>query len=94
MKAIWNGKIIAQSNETLVVENNHYFPQQSVNKEFLKESNTHTACHWKGEASYFSIEVDGKINNDAAWFYPNPKPMAKDLANYVAFWKGVQIIKD
>lgn len=94
MKAIWNGKVIAQSNETIVVENNHYFPQQSVNKEFLTDSQTHTVCPWKGEASYFSLEVENAVNKDAAWFYPNPKPMAKDLANYVAFWKGVQIVKD
>lgn len=94
MKAIWNGKIIAQSNETIVVENNQYFPPETIKKEYFRESKTHTTCPWKGEASYFSIEVDGKMNNDAAWFYPNPKPMAKDLANYVAFWKGVEVIKD
>jgi uncharacterized protein (DUF427 family) len=94
MKAIWNGAVIAESNDTVVVENNHYFPSQAVKKEFLKESQTHTTCHWKGEASYYSIEVDGKTNTDAAWFYPDPKPMAKDLKNYIAFWRGVQIVKD
>ncbi|MBC7124901.1 MAG: DUF427 domain-containing protein [Bacteroidales bacterium] len=94
MKAIWNGKVIAESNKTIVVENNHYFPPESVNTEFLKESSTHTVCHWKGEASYYTIIVDGKENIDAAWYYPNPKPMAKDIANYVAFWRGVQIVKD
>ena len=91
MKAIWKGKIIAQSNETIKVENNHYFPENSVNKEFLKNSETHTVCPWKGEASYFDIEVDGETNKDGAWYYPDPKPAAKDLKNYVAFWRGVEV---
>lgn len=94
MKAIWNGKIIAESNETIVVENNHYFPPQSVKKEFLKKNDTHTLCPWKGEASYYTLEVDGQINKDAAWYYPNPKSAAADLWNYIAFWKGVQIMND
>ncbi len=94
MKAIWNGKIIAESSETKVVENNHYFPPTAVNREFLKESSTHTICSWKGEASYFSIEVEGSVNKDAAWFYPNPKPKAAEIAHYVAFWKGVQILNE
>jgi len=91
MKAIWNGKIIAESNDTLKVENNHYFPENTVNKEFLKNSDTHTTCPWKGEASYFDIETNGETNKDAAWYYPDPKSAAKDLKNYVAFWKGVEI---
>lgn len=91
MKAIWNGKIIAESNETIKVENNHYFPENSVNKQFLKRSETHTTCPWKGEASYYDIETNRETNKDAAWYYPDPKPAAKDLKNYVAFWKGVQI---
>ncbi len=94
MKAIWNGKIIAQSNETIVIESNHYFPPQSVNNEFLKETETHSSCPWKGEASYYSISVDGKTNTDAAWYYPIPKEAAKNIKNYIAFWRGVQIVED
>jgi uncharacterized protein (DUF427 family) len=93
MKAIWNNQVIAESNHTIVVENNHYFPPESIKKEFFKESNTHTACPWKGQASYHTLEVDGLQNRDAAWYYPSPKPLAKDLKNYVAFWKGVTIEK-
>ena len=93
MKAIWNGKIIAESNNTIIIENNHYFPQDSVNKEYLKNNETHTVCPWKGKASYYDIVVDGKTNANAAWYYPEPKQMAKDIMNYVAFWKGVEIIK-
>jgi len=94
MKAIWNGKVIAESNETIVVENNHYFPAQSVNNQFLTDSNTHTICGWKGEASYYSVHVDDKVNTDAAWYYPNPKDAAKNIAGYIAFWRGVQIVKE
>lgn len=91
MKAIWNGQVIAESNETIVVENNQYFPSESVNKAFLKTSSTHSTCPWKGEASYYSLEVDGKTNADAAWYYPAPKDAAKRIAGYVAFWKGVSV---
>jgi len=91
MKAIWKGKIIAQSDETINVENNQYFPPQSINKEFFTESSTKTVCPWKGKAQYFSLKVDGEVNKDAAWHYPQPKPMAAKLKNYVAFWKGVEI---
>lgn len=91
MKAIWNDKVIAEAKETIVVENNHYFPVESINKEYFKKSTTHTLCPWKGEASYFSIEVDGKINEDAAWYYPDPKPEADAIKNYIAFWKGIEI---
>ncbi len=91
MKAIWNGKVIAESNETIKVENNHYFPESSVNKQYLANSQTHTVCPWKGDASYFNIKIDGEVNKDAAWYYPDPKPAAKDLKNYIAFWKGVEI---
>lgn len=94
MKAIWKGKIIAQSNETVMVENNHYFPPESINREYIMDNDTHTTCPWKGLASYYDIVVDGEINKDAAWYYPHPKPLVKKLANYVAFWKGVEIIKD
>ena len=91
MKAIWNNKIIAESNETIVIENNHYFPKNSVNKDFLTDSDTNTTCHWKGEASYYSLQVDGKTNPDAAWYYADPKQLAEGIKNYVAFWKGVKI---
>jgi len=93
MKAIWNGKIIAQSEETVIVENNHYFPPESVNNDYLKSSETETTCPWKGQAAYYDIVVDDKINKDAAWYYPHPRPLVEKLANYVAFWKGVQIIE-
>ena len=91
MKAIWNGTTIAESDETVVVENNHYFPKSSVNSEFLKPSNTHSTCPWKGEASYYSIEAGGKTNKDAAWYYPAPKDAAANIKDHVAFWKGVEV---
>ncbi len=91
MKAIWNNKIIAESNDTVVIENNHYFPHESINKEFFEQSDLHSVCPWKGKASYYTLEVDGKQNRDAAWFYPEASEQAKDIKNYVAFWRGVQI---
>lgn len=91
MKAIWNNAVIAQSDDTIVVEGNHYFPPQAVNQELLKSSPTHTHCPWKGEASYYSIQVDGKENQDAAWYYPEPKDAAKQIKDYIAFWKGVKV---
>ncbi|RDY58814.1 DUF427 domain-containing protein [Flagellimonas nanhaiensis] len=91
MKAIWNNTVIAESNDTVVIENNHYFPPESVKKEFFKTSETHTTCPWKGVASYYTIEVDGKQNSDAAWFYPQTSELAKSIKGYVAFWKGVTI---
>ncbi|WP_121808155.1 DUF427 domain-containing protein [Mucilaginibacter kameinonensis] len=91
MKAIWNNQVIAESNDTIVVENNHYFPKESVKAEYLKETDIHTTCPWKGKASYYTLEVDGKENQDAAWYYPEPKDAAKNITNYVAFWKGVKI---
>ena len=91
MKAEWNNQVIAESNATIVVENNHYFPLEAVKKEFLKPSSTHSTCPWKGLASYYSLDVDGKQNPDAAWFYPEPKDAAKQIKNYVAFWKGVKV---
>ena len=93
MKAIWNKAVIAESEDTIVVENNHYFPADAVKKEFLKTSDTHTTCPWKGEASYFGIEVEGKLNKDAAWYYPDPKEAAKEIKDYVAFWKGVEVVR-
>ncbi|BAO76013.1 DUF427 domain-containing protein [Winogradskyella sp. PG-2] len=91
MKAIWNNQIIAESNDTIVIEGNHYFPHDSINKEFFKPSETHTVCSWKGTASYYTISIDGKQNTDAAWFYPEVSELAKGIKNYVAFWRGVQI---
>ena len=93
MKAIRNGKIIAESNETIIIERNHYFPPESVNKEFLVKAETHTTCAWKGVASYYDVVVDGKVNNDAAWYYPDPSGLANDIKNYIAFWKGVKVEK-
>jgi len=93
MKAIWNGETIAESNDTVVVENNHYFPKDSVNAEFLTDSATHSTCPWKGLASYYSLTVDGKTNTDAAWYYPEPKPAASEIKNRVAFWKGVKVVE-
>lgn len=91
MKAVWNNQVIAESNATRVVEGNHYFPEESVHKEYLKPSGTHSTCPWKGEASYYSIDAGGKTNVDAAWYYPEPKEAAKEIKNYVAFWKGVSV---
>ncbi|WP_296311158.1 DUF427 domain-containing protein [Winogradskyella sp. UBA3174] len=91
MKAIWNNKIIAESNDTVVIENNHYFPHDSIKKEFFNKSETHTNCPWKGVASYYTINVDGKQNTDAAWFYPEVSELAKGIKNKVAFWRGVKI---
>ena len=91
MKAIWNNEVIAESDDTVVVEGNHYFPPSSINKAFFKESSTHTVCPWKGEASYYSLEVAGKENADAAWYYPETSELAKNIKGYVAFWKGVKV---
>lgn len=92
MKATWEGTVIAESDKTVVVENNHYFPPESIKKEYFQPSDTHTTCGWKGVASYYSVDVgDGKVNKDAAWYYPDPKPAAKEVAGYIAFWKGVKV---
>jgi len=91
MKATWNNLVIAESDATIVVENNHYFPKESVNSEYLKPSDTHTTCPWKGLASYYTLDVDGMQNSDAAWYYPDPKPAAENIKNYIAFWKGVKV---
>lgn len=89
MKAIWNGEVLAESDDTVVVEGNHYFPMDSLKTDFFIPSETTSHCHWKGEASYFSIEVEGNTNIDAAWYYKNPKDAAKQIVDRVAFWKGV-----
>lgn len=93
MKAIWNGKIIAESNDIVNVEGNDYFPIESIKKEYFKNSDTHSVCPWKGKASYYSLHVDDKINKDAAWYYPEPKEAAKEIKGRIAFWKGVEIVK-
>jgi uncharacterized protein (DUF427 family) len=91
MKAIWNDQIIAESEETVVVEGNHYFPPSSINKEFYKETETHTMCPWKGTSSYYSLHVNGEENKDAAWYYPEVSELAKNIKGYVAFWKGIKV---
>lgn len=94
MKAIWKGKTLAESDDTVVVEGNHYFPKDSINEEYFKDSDTHTTCFWKGEASYYNIEVDGEVNKDAAWYYPDPSKLAENIKDRIAFWRGVEIVKE
>ncbi len=91
MKAIWNGALLAESDETIVVEGNHYFPPDAVNRAYFQDSGTHTTCAWKGQASYYSLEVNGQVNKDAAWYYAMPKDAAKEITNYIAFWHGVKV---
>jgi len=93
MKAIWNNTVIAESDETVVVENNHYFPADAIKKEFFEDSIAHTSCPWKGQASYYSLSVNGEKNKDAAWYYAEPKDAAKEIKGRVAFWKGVRVEK-
>lgn len=90
-KATWNGVVIAESSDTVVVEGNQYFPRSSVNPDYLVESATSSVCPWKGTASYFSLNVEGKENRDAAWYYPEPKDAAAEIKDHVAFWKGVEV---
>lgn len=90
-KATWNGAVIAQSDDTRIVEGNHYFPPSAVKREHLRASVNHTVCSWKGTASYYDVVVDGKTNADAAWYYPEPKPAAKEIAGWIAFWHGVTV---
>ena len=92
MKAIWRGTILAESDETRVVEGNHYFPSESVRRQHFKASDKHTVCPWKGTASYHTIVVEGAENRDAAWYYPETKAEAKHIEGYVAFWRGVEVI--
>lgn len=93
MKAIWKDTVLAESEDTVVVENNHYFPPAAVRREYLKPSAKHSTCPWKGEASYYTIDVNGETNADAAWYYPDPKAAASEIKDHVAFWKGVQITR-
>lgn len=90
-RAIWNGKVIAESDDLVNVEGNYYFPEDSLNKEFFSSSDTNSVCPWKGTASYYTVNVDGKENKDAAWYYPTPKEMAKHITGRVAFWRGVTV---
>ncbi len=92
MKAVWNGAILAESEDTVVVEGNHYFPAEAINREYFRPSDTHTNCYWKGTASYYHIVVDGIENRDAAWYYPDPTEAAQQIKCRVAFWKGVKVI--
>ena len=91
MKAIWNNKIIADSDDTIVIEGNHYFPLSSIKREYFRPSDSHTTCPWKGIASYNDVVVDGHVNHDAAWFYENPSEAAKVIKGRIAFWKGVKV---
>ncbi len=91
MQAVWNGVVVAESDDTVVVEGNHYFPESALKREFFTFSNHKTTCHWKGQASYLSLLVNGELNADAAWTYPDPKPEAQAIQGRVAFWKGVQV---
>jgi uncharacterized protein (DUF427 family) len=90
-RALWKGAVLAESDITVVVEGNHYFPPESLHREHFKPSATHTTCSWKGIASYYDIEVNGAVNKDAAWYYPTPLDAAKNIAGRVAFWKGVEV---
>ena len=91
MKATWKGALLAESDETVVVEGNHYFPSDSIRREHFRESGTHTVCPWKGTASYYDVVVGGEVNKDAAWFYPEPKDAAAEIKDRVAFWHGVKV---
>ena len=91
MKAIWNNALLAESDKTIVIEGNHYFPPEAIKKEHFQESSTHTVCPWKGTASYFDVVVEGQTNKDAAWYYPDTKPAAHEIKDYIAFWHGVKV---
>lgn len=90
-KATWKGAVLAQSDKTVVIEGNHYFPSESLNMEYFKETETQSTCPWKGKANYYNIEVNGDLNKDAAWNYKNPSELAKGIKDHVAFWKGVVV---
>ncbi|HEU4755089.1 MAG TPA: DUF427 domain-containing protein [Agromyces sp.] len=92
MKAIWNGAVIAESDDTVVVEGNHYFPREAIDPQYFADSDNRSVCHWKGTASYFHVEVDGERNPNAAWYYPEPSPAAAEIRDRVAFWRGVDVV--
>jgi uncharacterized protein (DUF427 family) len=91
MRATWKGEVLAESEETVVVEGNHYFPAESLRREHFRESETHTVCPWKGTASYYDVQAGGEVNKDAAWYYPEPSDAAKQIKGRVAFWRGVRV---
>jgi uncharacterized protein (DUF427 family) len=91
VKAIWNGAVLAESDQTIVVERNHYFPPSSIKDQYFEDSETHTVCSWKGIASYYNLNVDGATNKNAAWYYSAPQPAAEQITGYVAFWRGVEV---
>jgi len=91
MKATWNGVVLAESDATIEVEGNQYFPPDTINSEYFQPSDTHTLCGWKGEASYYNVVVNGEVNKDAAWYYPETKPAADEIKGHVAFWRGVKV---
>ncbi len=93
MKAIWQGKTIAESDDTVVVEGNHYFPRESLKDEFIEDSTHTSVCPWKGTANYYSLQVDGEMNPNSVWYYTSPKPAAKEIEGRVAFWRGVEVIE-
>lgn len=93
MKAIWKNAVLAESDQTIVVEGNHYFPPGAVKRAYLRPSDLHTFCAWKGQASYYHVVVDGEVNKDAAWYYPDPSPAARHIKDYIAFWHGVVVTK-
>lgn len=94
MKAIWNGQVLAESDETVMVEGNHYFPPDSLTKEYFHESQSNTVCPWKGVASYYTLDVEDKTNPDAAWYYPDPSLAAAKIKGYIAFWRGVEVVSE
>jgi uncharacterized protein (DUF427 family) len=91
MKATWEDTIIAESDRTIVIEGNHYFPPNSIKREYFSPTDTHTTCPWKGIASYYTVQIGGQSNVDAAWYYPEPKAAAQSIKDYVAFWRGVKV---
>ena len=91
-KAIWNGAVLAESDATVRVEGNHYFPPSTINRAYFLDNSKHTTCPWKGVASYYDVVVDGKVNQGAAWYYPAPKSAASEIKDHIAFWRGVQVV--
>ncbi|MEU7033565.1 DUF427 domain-containing protein [Streptomyces sp. NPDC046237] len=91
LRAVWNGKVIAETQRTVIVEGNHYFPPESLNRQYVTPSRTRSLCFWKGVARYYALEVDGLTNPDAAWYYPRPSPLARKIKDHVAFWQGVRV---
>ena len=92
-KVVWNNTVLAESDQTVVVEGNHYFPPDSLHRQYFRDSEAHSVCGWKGTASYFDVVVDDQLNEQAAWYYPDPKPEAENIKGFVAFWKGVEVIE-